>query len=584
MATTPKLSPDELPTRVEGGPLDGVDNLPTITDVSGSHVTERPRPPRDSVAGRTETTIDHHSGSASIATLRETMQFQDAERTRSFARLAALVALSVSLPLPFIGGHPTLKAIFLVGMAVVAIACLRLYYELADASRYDLSRVLRVGYLCIAGAYVGIGYFGIFSPAVAVITFGLYFFGLAQSFRGTFIVYLVCAAVYFALTIPVTFGLIPDLGLLTPKSITIAESLVTIVCVEVVFLATFRIARLSRRATEKALAEHDSAVRLIAGRDALLHEARMDLEGVLRARGLGRFTDDVVGKYQLGEILGRGGMGEVYDAVHVDSEEPAAVKLLHAHVLADPVAVKRFLRECEIASSLDVPNVVKVVATSGPNDPVPYIAMERLHGQDLADYLRAHGRMRIREVIRLIREVGAGLDAAKKAGIVHRDIKPRNLFLAERLSAADGIWKILDFGVSKLAGDATMTHHHIVGTPSYMAPEQATSGDVTHKTDIYALGVIAYRCLTGRPPFSGDSPPAILFQVVNEMPPRPSEVSGRVAEEIDLVLALAIAKDPRDRFDSAADLAEALERAARGRIRSQLRQRAERVLEENPWG
>ena len=524
------------------------------------------------------------TGSGSITTLRDTMRVQDVERTRAFARLAALLCLAVTAPLPFVGGDPVVKALFACSMVVTALSCLRLDYKLRDPSEYNMRDVLQVAYVCMFGAFCGIGYWGVFSPAPVVIPFGLYFFGLAHSFRGTLIVYICCGVSYAVLAGLVGLNVIAARGLLQPASISPIEVFVVIVVVEVVFLATYLIARFSRRATENAIADHDRAVREIAGRDALLQEARMDLDGVLRARGLGRFTDEVLGDYQLGELLGRGGMGEVYDAIHVDSEEPAAVKLLHPHVLDDAVSVKRFLRECEIASSMEVANVVKVIAVSPPGAPVPFIAMERLHGQDLADYLRAHGRMRMREVVRLLREVGAGLDAARDADVVHRDIKPRNLFHAERHPGQKPIWKILDFGVSKLMGEATMTGHHVVGTPSYMAPEQATGGEVTHLTDLYALGVITYRCLSGRPAFSGDSPPAILYQVVNEMPPRPSDTSGRITPQVDQVLAIAMAKDPRNRFSSASELADALERAAKGRLSAALRGRAERLLTDNPWG
>jgi len=565
--------------------LGPVDDVPTLADspsmrrlamVSSAGTTSGRR-------RATGSSFTSYSADVSISTLQDTMQRQDVQRTRSFVRLAALVAFAMAAPLPFIGGDFIVKVLFAISLAATAAVCTRTYFELGDPSRYELGRVLRTGYVCIAAAYFGIGFFGVYSPAAVVIPFGLYFFGLAHSFRGTLFVYVICAVTYAIMTGLVAFGVIRDRGLVQPIELSLLESLVVITAVQVLFFATYLIARASRRATESAIAQHDQVVRAIAGRDALLQEARMDLEGVLRARGLGRFTDEAVGDYHLGEILGRGGMGEVYDAVHVDSEEPAAVKLLHPHVLDDPNAVKRFLRECRIASQLRVPNVVRVVATSEPGAPIPFIAMERLHGVDLADHLRAHGRMRPREVIRLIREVGAGLVAASEAGIVHRDIKPRNLFLADADSDARPVWKVLDFGVSKLAGEATVTHQNVVGTPSYMAPEQARGQEVCHKTDLYALGVIAYRCLTGRPAFSGDSAPAILYQVVNEMPPCPSEVSGRLAPEVDLILAIAMAKDVRDRFDVVAELADGLEKAARGRISSALRTRAERLIAQHPW-
>ena len=466
------------------------------------------------ISRRPSATSVDRATSLSITTLRDTLQWQDAERTRGFVALAGVVCCAVSLTLFFVGGDRTAKLVFGAMMGITTAVSAWLYLRLRDPLNYDLTFLLRLGYVHILAAFSGIHFFGYFSPAAAVIPFGLYFFGLAHSFRGTLLIYAVCSVAYAALAVPIGLGWLPDRGLIQ-ADLTAVETVMVVGAVEVIFFVTYAIARLSRKATENALHEHDKAVRAVAGRDALLHEARMDLEGVLRARGLGRFTDETVGSFRLGEILGRGGMGEVYEGWHMDSEEPVAVKLLHPTVLGDEDAVRRFMRECKLASTLDVPNVVRVFETSAPDDPIPYIAMERLRGADLSDSLRSRPRMRMRDVLRLIREVGRGLDAARKADIVHRDIKPRNLFLAESEDGQKAEWKILDFGVSKLGTEATLTQQHIVGTPSYMAPEQAEGEEVTHRTDLYSLGVIAYRALTGRPAFSADSPAAILYQVVN---------------------------------------------------------------------
>ncbi len=522
--------------------------------------------------------------SLSISTLRDTMQSQDAARTRGFVGIAAVVCVAMTLPLAFVGGDPFNKRLFAASMLVTAGACGALYLRLRDPLAYQLHHVLRVGYVSVVGAMCGIHYFGFFSPAPVVIPFGLYFFGLARSFGGTLAVLLLCAVGYAAMAVPIGLGWLPDRGLLPVRELSGLEVGIVVAAVEVIFFATYTIARISRRATEDAIAQHDRAIRLVAGREALLYEARMDLEGALRARGLGRFTNEIVGRYRLFELLGRGGMGEVYEARHLDSEEEVAVKLLHPHVLGDEAAVSRFMRECELLSRLDVPHVVKVVETSGPEEPIPFIAMERLRGTDLSDLLRSTGKMPMRDVLQLIREVGRGLDAAREANIVHRDIKPRNVFFAKSEGSARGHWKILDFGVGKLGEDeATLTQKNLVGTPSYMAPEQARGGEVTHRTDLYALGVIAYRALTGRPAFSAETPAAILYQVVNEMPPRPSELSPRLGDDVDLVLGIAMAKDPFDRFDSATELADMLERAAKRRLPSAMRDRARRVVEKHPW-
>ena len=205
--------------------------------------------------------------------------------------------------------------------------------------------------------------------------------------------------------------------------------------------------------------------------------------------------------------------------------------------------------------------------------------MERLTGHDLADHLREHKRMGIRSVLTMLRQVGLGLEAARGAGVVHRDLKPRNLFLSSR----GDVWKILDFGVARLSGDQTLTQDQIVGTPNYMAPEQASGTPVTHKTDFFALGIIAYRALTGQPAFEGEATPEILYKVVHAMPPRPSEVAPLPAE-VDLVLAIALAKDPAERFESGSEFAQALDAAGRGKLDASLRARGERLLARLPWG
>lgn len=519
----------------------------------------------------------------SITTLSDTLHLQDVERTRSFMKIAAVVAVLMALPLPFLGGNDVTKTAFGVSMAAIAVVAVWLARQLRDPLNYRTRPITIAAVVCVTGAFAGINYFGVFSPAPIVIPFGLYFFGLSQSFRGTLAVCCSCGLAYLVFALFYLTGTIADPGLINASGLGILEMIAIVSLVEVLIFATYMVARMSRRATEDALEQHDRAVRAVAGRDALLAEARMDLQDVLRARGLGRFTDEVVGSYRLGDILGRGGMGEVYDAVHVDREDPAAVKLLHGHILGDPDNLKRFLRECKVAASLDVPNVVRVFETSEPDEPIPYIAMERLHGQDLSDYLRAHGRMRMTAVLRLIRQVGRGLDAARAKGIVHRDIKPRNLFLAEQQGTKRAMWKILDFGVSKLMSEQTMTNQSVVGTPSYMAPEQATGDEVSHRADLFALAVIAYRALTGRPAFPGDAPAAILYQVVHRMPPRPSDFAPKLNADIDDVLAIALAKDPWERFDSATELADALENASKERLPAALRERAARLHSTHPW-
>jgi serine/threonine-protein kinase len=223
-----------------------------------------------------------------------------------------------------------------------------------------------------------------------------------------------------------------------------------------------------------------------------------------------------------------------------------------------------------------------VLEVGDSTSPVPYLAMERLRGRDLSQLLRERRRLSPAQVRELVGQAGRGVSAAAAAGIVHRDLKPQNLFLADQPVGAP-IWKILDFGVSKLAGGrGTLTEGQLVGTPIYMAPEQAQSHEVDVRADLYALGAIAYRCLTGNLPFHAPRVATILFQVVYQMPVRPGALVD-LPPELDEVLLVALAKNPDRRFQTAEELSAALDDGLRGRIAAPLRERARQLGAEHPW-
>jgi serine/threonine protein kinase len=208
--------------------------------------------------------------------------------------------------------------------------------------------------------------------------------------------------------------------------------------------------------------------------------------------------------------------------------------------------------------------------------------MERLRGQDLAEVLRHERRMGAAEAADMVTQIARGIGVAHEAGIVHRDLKPQNVFLAE----TDGpdVWKILDFGVSKLAdGGATLTRGAVLGTPSYMAPEQARGESVDARADVYAVAAIAYRALTGRPPYAGVDVVTVLLEVVQKMPLRPRAVADLDAA-LESVLMIGLAKDREDRFATAGELASALARAANGDLDEPLRARAGMLQRKHPWG
>jgi serine/threonine-protein kinase len=199
--------------------------------------------------------------------------------------------------------------------------------------------------------------------------------------------------------------------------------------------------------------------------------------------------------------------------------------------------------------------------------------------------LRKDGAMALVEVVTLARELAAALAHAHAAGVVHRDIKPVNVFLNEDPETHARSWKILDFGISKLVDSTgTLTNVGIVGTPGYMSPEQAQGHAVDPRSDVFSMCVVLYRALTGRPAFSGSDTPQIMFEVVYKSPLRPSAAIPGLPFEVDTVFALGLAKNPDDRWASAAEVADALELASEAKSRSEWKSRARKVLKMQPWG
>jgi serine/threonine-protein kinase len=246
--------------------------------------------------------------------------------------------------------------------------------------------------------------------------------------------------------------------------------------------------------------------------------------------------------------------------------------------LSDTTQVARFLREVRAMAAVDSPHVVRVLDAAAEGTGLPYLAMERLHGHTLAELLREQPRLARPAMVDMCAQIAAAIDTASAAGIVHRDLKPQNLFRCE-----DGTWKILDFGVATLAADTgTLTHGDIIGTPHYMAPEQAQGQRVDARADVYALGAIVYRCATGRHPFVARDTPSLLYQVVHKMPARPSSVAD-VDADIDRWCAIALAKAADDRFASGKELSDALSAALDGELDGKLRKRADALVRKHPW-
>jgi len=263
-----------------------------------------------------------------------------------------------------------------------------------------------------------------------------------------------------------------------------------------------------------------------------------------------------VGDFTIVSRLAAGGFGTVYRARDPRGGE-VAIKVLHAQLAASPMTVARFERESRAAASLAHPGIVKVVADGRLADGRPWFAMELLHGRELDDHLREAGPCSPHACLEILRAVAEALAAAHAHGIIHRDIKASNVFLAEdRVVLLDfGVAKLLDLGDEQLTVTGTT-----VGTPASMAPEQTRGGPVDARTDVYALGAMLFHMLTGHKPFSGHDTNELRFLHQHARRPRPSS-RAQVPAELDAIVSKAMAIDPDARYPTPLALAEALEQA-----------------------
>jgi serine/threonine-protein kinase len=263
--------------------------------------------------------------------------------------------------------------------------------------------------------------------------------------------------------------------------------------------------------------------------------------------------------YEVTRLVGEGGMGRVYEARHTRlTGKRFAVKLLHPDLARQPEVVTRFQREAEAASGITHPNVLGVHDVNVTPDGQPYIVSELLRGKELGEYLERHGKLAVTDAVRIVRQICKALGAAHAAGVVHRDVKPENVFLTGDVKKLESTTvKVIDFGISKVAqagGESLTKTGMVMGTPDYMAPEQARGDRVDARADIYAVGAILYRALTGKKPFEGLDPMATLTAVLVQEPGRPTSVNPDVPLALELVVQRAMAKNPADRYATMAEL------------------------------
>jgi tRNA A-37 threonylcarbamoyl transferase component Bud32 len=281
----------------------------------------------------------------------------------------------------------------------------------------------------------------------------------------------------------------------------------------------------------------------------------------------------LVDRYRLTRKIGEGGMGAVYEAMHVLLSKPVAVKVLRDKYLDRPEVAQRLVQEARLASSIRHENIVDITDSGATEDGRTFVVMEHLEGQSLSELVKREGALPETRVLEIARQAASALGAAHERGIVHRDVKPENLFLVER-GGRDFV-KVLDFGISKTikpgnVDDESLKLTHtgmVLGTPLYMSPEQARGDeDLDQRIDIWALGVILYECLTAEVPFRATNYLGVISQVLNQevTPPRKLRPEMRISEAMERVVQKAMARDRDDRYPSMVALGEDLERVATG--------------------
>lgn len=278
----------------------------------------------------------------------------------------------------------------------------------------------------------------------------------------------------------------------------------------------------------------------------------------------------LAGRYEVGEIIGRGGMAEVHIGYDRRLGRTVAIKVLRSDLARDPSFQNRFRREAQAAAALNHPAIVAVYDTgeesvtepSGAVSHVPFIVMEYVEGHTVRDILRDGSALPIDEALDITAGVLSALEYSHHAGIVHRDIKPANVMITPT-----GAIKVMDFGIARALADsaATMTQTQaVVGTAQYLSPEQARGEQVDARSDLYSTGCLLFELVTGRPPFVADSPVAIAYQHVREQAPLPSSLSDDVPEALDRVIAKSLAKDREARYQTAAEFRADIEAVQRG--------------------
>ncbi len=559
-------------------------DAPSADDVGT--VVDRPPPASTTSSPTSSKTGSSQPSKTIVPTSEQALAVVEAQRMRGLMTgIASSSAVTTVIVLALGGDHQAaqIHAAALAASAVLSGGCALLFRNL---KRYSPRLAMYVLFTQLFVLMSGYYFWGAFSAYGALVPLSIYIAAGTATLVETVIGVGCCVVAQASFSLAISLGWIESRGLVEPVvgRADLATQIVAIVMIQAITIGAAIAGRAARKDAVGALEAHNQVLLELARREAQLAEAYADARAARDAGlgGIGRFTEQKIDDLELGQVLGRGTMGEIYAAQREGDPTPLAVKILAPHLLRDQGARERFQRESAIVSALTSRNVVRVFGVSPTDSALPYIVMERLEGTDLAQLLKRQPVRSLAEIEEIVMQVAAGLDAAHKAGIIHRDLKPSNIYATGETTTR--IWKLLDFGASKWRdGDGTLTQDNIVGTPAYMSPEQALGRAVDQRCDIYALGVLLYRLVTGVPAVLPGEIPAMLQEVAFRMPIRPNRRAS-VSPQVEAVLALALAKSAVHRFATAGDLADALHQAIVDRLDAGIARRAEILLASSPWG
>jgi eukaryotic-like serine/threonine-protein kinase len=552
-----------------------------------NHVITPPAPAarESSRPSITPSMVPRADGSGINARLVHSLRIEEAQRIRGFARIVSLLSALALVCLPWLGGVMWSRLFCGLSLLILLLVSMWVWVRAQEPKRYS-PKILRIfGITCVVSSIAIDYYFGVFSPVIVVLNLGISFFGMIDDSRHARRICFAAIGIHFLLAIGVLTGVVHEYGLLSTVNTSLEERIFMLFMIPIMLSVTYWQSRINRGATHQVLKRLQEATHIAWQRKAQLDEANQQLDMMIHAgKKSGRYSEMYAGYYLLGEVIGRGAMGEVYAAEHIETKEPAAAKLLHSSVLETPELLQRFLQEGQITSQLVTPYIVKVFEIGEAEDGAPFIAMELLVGHDLSWHLRRKHQLGLHATQQLVHQVCQGLSVAHEAGVVHRDLKPQNLFLAVTANKSK-IWKILDFGVCKHIDQATdMTHHGLIGTPSYMSPELARGQDADVRSDIFSLAAVVYRVLTGRLPFLALDTPQVLFEIMYRMPESPRLLVPTLPGDLELFLAIALAKKPKERWANVNEFSLAFERACKQTLPESDRRRAHQLLAHHPWG